>query len=200
MKIQCPRARKTEISARGPSNTTYVGNTLGLTLLKNNKSCFFCRHRLGLKSHSRLKRVPAPPQPPTNRFWSSRFEKYDFESISDEKFFFRLFFREELEGPQVSEISASNKSGKIGIYEVRAQKSATFDPPKPRPQNLVWDPIFKACHISLIFWIFDSPQNVDGDPSTEIFFAKFEKITCLQCQKFTLEALCCRFFSRNYFS
>ena len=65
--------------------------------------------------------------------------------------------------PQVSEISASNKSGKIGLYEVRAQKSATFDPQKPRPQNLVWDLIFKVCQISLIFWIFDSPQNVDGD-------------------------------------
>ena len=101
MKIECPRARETDISARGPSNTTWVGSTLGLTLLKSNKSCFCCRHRLGLKSHSRLKRVRAPPQPPTNRFWSSRIEKYDFESISDEKFFFPLFFiREELEGPR----------------------------------------------------------------------------------------------------
>ena len=90
--------------------------------------------------------------------------------------FFTLFFREDSESLQISEISASNKSGKIGLYEVRAQKSATFDPPKPRPQNLVWDLIFKACHISLIFWIFDSPQNVDGDPSAEMFFVKFSKM------------------------
>ena len=27
----------------------------------------------------------------------------------------------------------------------------------------------------------------------------FEKITCLQCQKFTLEALCCRFFFSKLF-
>ena len=78
--------------------------------------------------------------------------------------FLRSFSRMNQRDPQVSEISASNKSGKIGLYEVRAQKSATFD-----PQNLVWDLIFKVCQISLIFWIFDSPQNVDGDPSAEMF-------------------------------
>ena len=44
--------------------------------------------------------------------------------------FFTLFFREDSEGFQVSEISTSNKSGKIGLCEVRAQKSATFDPLK----------------------------------------------------------------------
>ena len=43
--------------------------------------------------------------------------------------FLRSFPRMTQRGPQVSEISASNKSGKIGLYEVRAQKSATFDPP-----------------------------------------------------------------------
>ena len=35
-----------------------------------------------------------------------------------------------MEGPQVPEISTSNKSSKIDLYVVRAQKSATFDPPK----------------------------------------------------------------------
>ena len=52
--------------------------------------------------------------------------------------FITLFFREvwTRRSSQVSEISASNKSGEIYLYEVRAQKSALFDPPKPRPQNL----------------------------------------------------------------
>ena len=48
------------------------------------------------------------------------------------------------------EISASNKSGKIGLYKVRAQKSATFDPPNPRPQNLALEHIIKACKISFV--------------------------------------------------
>ncbi len=83
--------------------------------------------------------------------------------------FLRSFPRMTQRGPQVSEISASNKSGKIGLYEVRAQKSATFDPPKPRPQNLVCDLIFKVCQISLIFWIFDNPKTSMGTPPQKCF-------------------------------
>ena len=90
--------------------------------------------------------------------------------------FLRSFSRMTQRDPQVSEISASNKSGKICLYEVRAQKSETFDPQKPRPQNLAWTTIFKACQILLIFSMFDSPQNVDGDPSAEMFFVKFSKM------------------------
>ena len=60
--------------------------------------------------------------PRNPQFWSSRIEKYDFEPISDEKFFFALLFREDSEGPQVSEISTSNKSGKIGLHKMLVQK------------------------------------------------------------------------------
>ena len=42
--------------------------------------------------------------------------------------FFTLFFREDSESPQVSKISASNKSGKIDLFEERTKKSAIFDP------------------------------------------------------------------------
>ena len=41
--------------------------------------------------------------------------------------------------PQASKISDSNKSGKIGLYEVRAQKSATFDPQNLDPKILLWN-------------------------------------------------------------
>ncbi len=36
----------------------------------------------------------------------------------------------------IPEISSSNKSGKIYLYEGCTQKSATFDPPNPRSQSL----------------------------------------------------------------
>ena len=37
------------------------------------------------------------------------------------------------------ETSTSNKSSKIDLHVVHAQKSATFDPPNPRPQNPAWE-------------------------------------------------------------
>ena len=46
-------------------------------------------------------------------------------------------------GPLMPDISSSNKSSKIYLYEGRTQKSATFDPPNPRSQNLARQSIFK---------------------------------------------------------
>ena len=43
----------------------------------------------------------------------------------------------------ILEISSSNKSSKIYLYEGRTQKSATFDPPNPRSQTLARQAIFK---------------------------------------------------------
>ena len=71
-------------------------------------------------------------------------KKYEFIHRKAEFFYISFMVSKR---PQASEISDSNKSGKIGLYEVRAQKSATFDPPKPRPQNLALEPIFKASQI-----------------------------------------------------
>ena len=47
-------------------------------------------------------------------------------------------------GSLMPEISSSNKSSKIYLSEGRTQKSATFDPPNPRSQNLARQGIFKA--------------------------------------------------------
>ena len=46
-------------------------------------------------------------------------------------------------GSLMPEISSSNKSSKIYLSEGRTQKSATFDPPNPRSQNLARQGIFK---------------------------------------------------------
>ena len=46
-------------------------------------------------------------------------------------------------GPLMPEISSSNKSSKIYLYEGSTKKSATFDPPNPRSQNLARKSIFK---------------------------------------------------------
>ena len=45
-------------------------------------------------------------------------------------------------GPLIPEISSSNKSSKIYLSEGRNRKSATFDPPNPRSQNLARRAIF----------------------------------------------------------
>ena len=47
-------------------------------------------------------------------------------------------------GPPMPEISSSNKLSKIYLSEGRTQKSATFDPPNPRSQNLARQGIFKS--------------------------------------------------------
>ena len=43
----------------------------------------------------------------------------------------------------IPEISSSNKSGKIYLYEGSTQKSATFDTPNPRSQNIARQASFK---------------------------------------------------------
>ena len=45
--------------------------------------------------------------------------------------------------PPIPEISSSNSLSKIYLSERRTQKSATFDPPNPRPQILARQGIFK---------------------------------------------------------
>ena len=45
-----------------------------------------------------------------------------FEPFPDAKYLFQSFFQRVWEGPQVSEISSSNKSGKIDLFEERTQK------------------------------------------------------------------------------
>ena len=47
-------------------------------------------------------------------------------------------------GLLMPDISSSNKSSKIYLYEGRTQKSATFDPRNPRSQNLARRASFKA--------------------------------------------------------
>ena len=65
----------------------------------------------------------------------SKIMSYVFFAYKKQTFFIFLLWCQR--GPQVSEISASNKSGKIGLYEVRAQKSATFDPQNLDPKMLL---------------------------------------------------------------
>ena len=48
---------------------------------------------------------------------------------------FSGFFIGSQEGPQMPEISSSNRSSKIDLSEGRTKKSATFDPQNPRFPN-----------------------------------------------------------------
>ena len=89
-------------------------------------------HSLKLKSNFLVRKGPTKTRP--RILDQGKRPKLRFFFVSKAEFFIFLLWSQR--GPQASEISASNKLGKIGLYEVRAQKSATFDPPKPRPQNL----------------------------------------------------------------
>ena len=72
-----------------------------------------------------------------------------FEPFPGAKYLFQSFSRGAWESPHVSEIFASNKSGKIDLSEGRAQKSATFDPLNPRLQNHTWDPNFTLVRLEI---------------------------------------------------
>ena len=101
-------------------------------------------HWLGVKPHGRPKRRPGPPQPTGNRFWPPRIEKSIFSNFLMKISHFWSIFACLQGGPLIPEISSSNESSKIYLYEGRTQKSATFEPPNPRSQNLTGRAIFKA--------------------------------------------------------
>ena len=94
-------------------------------------------HCLAVKPHGRPKTRPGPPQPTGSRFWPPRIEKRHFPEFLMKIYHFWSIFTG-LQGDSViPEISPSKKSGKIYPYEGCTQKSATFDPPNPRPTNQV---------------------------------------------------------------
>ena len=66
-------------------------------------------------------------------------------------------------GPLMPEISSSNNSSKINLYEGRIQKSATFDPPNPRSQNLARQAIFKASWKKCLFSMLGGQNRFLGD-------------------------------------
>ena len=93
------------------------------------------RHRLGVKPHGRPKSRTGPPQPSVSRFWFPRIEKSHFFIFLMKISHFSGFFIGSQEGPQMPEISSSNRSSKIDLSEGRTKKSATFDPQNPRFPN-----------------------------------------------------------------